>query len=146
MSYGSVANGGGLGSHGALGIPSRQGCPLAHPMPAAGTHGRKSGSSTRAKKKKKPNFCPPETVLVSKVSNSSLLRAESTHRCCVWSCILHVVNALGCCHRDVVDLRHKWWVLSAVSWVTSGRLPGPRPCPSHPWSRQWPRPSTRPCP
>nr|XP_037856010.1 t-SNARE domain-containing protein 1 isoform X6 [Chlorocebus sabaeus] len=95
MSYGSIAGGGGLGSRGPFGGPSRQGCqplgpgvaPEGSRMPeptssptsspttglrkdlAAGPHGRMAGPSATRAKKRKPNFCPQETeVLVSKVS------------------------------------------------------------------------------
>nr|XP_011750717.1 t-SNARE domain-containing protein 1 isoform X6 [Macaca nemestrina] len=95
MSYGSIAGGGGLGSRGPFGGPSRQGyqplgpgvAPEGSRMPeptssptsspttgprkdlAAGPHGRMVGPSATRAKKRKPNFCPQETeVLVSKVS------------------------------------------------------------------------------
>ncbi|XP_037856010.2 t-SNARE domain-containing protein 1 isoform X6 [Chlorocebus sabaeus] len=175
MSYGSIAGGGGLGSRGPFGGPSRQGCqplgpgvaPEGSRMPeptssptsspttglrkdlaagphgrmavptsspttspttglrkdlAAGPHGRMAGPSATRAKKRKPNFCPQETeVLVSKVSKhhqllfgTGLLKAEPTRRYRVWSRILQAVNALGYCHRDVVDLKHKWRDLRAV--------------------------------
>eukprot|EP00074_Homo_sapiens_P066028 XP_011515220.1 t-SNARE domain-containing protein 1 isoform X6 [Homo sapiens] len=144
MSYGSIARGGGLGSRGPFGGPSRQGCqplgpgvaPEGSRMPeptssptigprkdsAAGPHGRMAGPSTTRAKKRKPNFCPQETeVLVSKVSKhhqllfgTGLLKAEPTRRYRVWSRILQAVNALGYCRRDVVDLKHKWRDLRAV--------------------------------
>ncbi|XP_063499675.1 t-SNARE domain-containing protein 1 isoform X6 [Symphalangus syndactylus] len=144
MSYGSVAGGGGLGSRGPFGGPSRQGCqplgpgvaPEGSRMPeptsspttgprkdsAAGPHGRMAGPSATRAKKRKPNFCPQETeVLVSKVSKhhqllfgTGLLKAEPTRRYRVWSRILQAVNALGYCRRDVVDLKHKWRDLRAV--------------------------------
>ncbi|XP_054215961.1 t-SNARE domain-containing protein 1 isoform X29 [Homo sapiens] len=144
MSYGSIARGGGLGSRGPLGGPSRQGCqplgpgvaPEGSRMPeptssptigprkdsAAGPHGRMAGPSATRAKKRKPNFCPQETeVLVSKVSKhhqllfgTGLLKAEPTRRYRVWSRILQAVNALGYCRRDVVDLKHKWRDLRAV--------------------------------
>lgn len=60
-------------------------------------------------------------MLVSKVSKhhqllfgSGLLKAEPTRRFRLWSRILQAVNARGCCCRDVVDLKHKWWDLRAV--------------------------------
>nr|XP_020012456.1 t-SNARE domain-containing protein 1 [Castor canadensis] len=140
MSYGPVASGGGLGSCGSFGTPSRQGSqplgpgvsegsrmleptslPTTGPRKdsAAGPHGRKA--ATRAKKRK-PNFCPQETeVLVSKVSKhhqllfgTGLLKAEPTCRYRVWNRILQAVNALGYCRCDVVDLKHKWRDLRAV--------------------------------
>ncbi|XP_063673496.1 t-SNARE domain-containing protein 1 isoform X25 [Pan troglodytes] len=144
MSYGSIARGGGLGSRGPFGGPSRQGCqplgpgvaPEGSRMPeptssptigprkdsAAGPHGRMAGPSATRAKKRKPNFCPQETeVLVSKVSKhhqllfgTGLLKAEPTRRYRVWSRILQAVNALGYCRRDVVDLKHKWRDLRAV--------------------------------
>ncbi|XP_063463019.1 t-SNARE domain-containing protein 1 isoform X24 [Pan paniscus] len=144
MSYGSIARGGGLGSRGPFGGPSRQGCqplgpgvaPEGSRMPeptssptigprkdsAAGPHGRMAGPSATRAKKRKPNFCPQETeVLVSKVSKhhqllfgTGLLKAEPTRRYRVWSRILQAVNALGYCRRDVVDLKHKWRDLRAI--------------------------------
>ncbi|XP_012607196.1 t-SNARE domain-containing protein 1 isoform X2 [Microcebus murinus] len=144
MSYGSITGGGGLGSRGPFGAPSRQGYqPLGPgvapegsrtPEPtsplttgprkdlAAGPRGRMTGPSASRAKKRKPNFCPQETeVLVSKVSKhhqllfgTGLLKAEPTRRYRVWSRILQAVNALGYCRRDVVDLKHKWRDLRAV--------------------------------
>ncbi|XP_037856013.2 t-SNARE domain-containing protein 1 isoform X10 [Chlorocebus sabaeus] len=114
------------GPHGRMAVPTSS--PTTSPTTglrkdlAAGPHGRMAGPSATRAKKRKPNFCPQETeVLVSKVSKhhqllfgTGLLKAEPTRRYRVWSRILQAVNALGYCHRDVVDLKHKWRDLRAV--------------------------------
>ncbi|XP_049709599.1 t-SNARE domain-containing protein 1 isoform X3 [Elephas maximus indicus] len=200
MSYGSIAGGGGLGSRGPFGGPSRQGyqplecakcwteygirhfpCPsperspqearvgkdgeghmgpavgmprgllarkrgpevtpegnwVPEPTEVAGPLGHMAGPSAARAKKRKPNFCPQETeVLVAKVSKhhqllfgTGLLKAEPARKYRVWSRILQAVNALGYCHRDVVDLKHKWRDLRAVVRRKLGELrkavPGP---------------------
>ncbi|KAM6215424.1 t-SNARE domain-containing protein 1 [Rhynchocyon petersi] len=133
MSYGAIAGGGGLGSRGPFGGPSRQGYQslgpgvtpegwTSEPSMAAGPLSRIGGPSAVRAKKRKPNFCPQETeVLVAKVSKhhqllfgTGLLKAEPARKYRVWSRILQAVNALGYCRRDVVDLKHKWRDLRAV--------------------------------
>lgn len=69
---------------------------------AAGPYSWMAGPIATQAKKRKPNFCSEETeILVSKdskyhqlVFGTGLLKAEPTHRYCVWSRILQGVNAL----------------------------------------------------
>ncbi|XP_053414493.1 t-SNARE domain-containing protein 1 isoform X2 [Nycticebus coucang] len=71
------------------------------------------GSHHRTKTRK-PNFSPQETeVLVERVTRHypllfGALRGTPARKHCVWGRILQAVNALGYCHRDLGDLKHKW--------------------------------------
>ncbi|XP_023364687.1 t-SNARE domain-containing protein 1 isoform X2 [Otolemur garnettii] len=65
-------------------------------------------------KTRKPNFSPQETeVLVQRVIRHypllfGALRGTPARKHRVWGRILQAVNALGYCHRDLGDLKHKW--------------------------------------
>ena len=81
-------------------------------LPRPGPHSRT--------KTRKPNFSPQETeVLVQRVTRHypllfGALRGPPARKHRVWSKILQAVNALGYCHRDLCDVKHKWRDLRGV--------------------------------
>lgn len=81
-------------------------------LPRPGPHSRT--------KTRKPNFSPQETeVLVQRVTRHypllfGALRGPPARKHRVWSKILQAVNALGYCHRDLGDVKHKWRDLRGV--------------------------------
>ncbi|XP_070333007.1 t-SNARE domain-containing protein 1 isoform X4 [Odocoileus virginianus] len=89
------------------------------PEPAVAALLPRPGPHSRTKTRK-PNFSPQETeVLVQRVTRHypllfGALRGPPARKHRVWSKILQAVNALGYCHRDLGDVKHKWRDLRGV--------------------------------